>query len=274
MLLNEFSLYHGSVHYDQESSWVWFPKAQGTKVSTMFYSFFNHYVNQHNTWDGWSNLWWLNVAPRAKHFIWFLLHNGIKTHEYLYRLRLGPQALCDFCKLEVETAEHLLYTCTKSQIIWNLISSEIRKPINLLNGITSGDWLVPNLIGNDHFTHYVIASTAWFIWKTRCNRLFRNEPLNCHKTSRLAIRHIREYLCTFSLNMGENFILNSFSITDIPFIFSASVWNSTSNSVGVGFIIVNSSLVFLGAGCCSLFADIKVKDEAKSLSFALNTLQD
>lgn len=149
MILNEFSLSHGSITFDHNNTWVWFPKSRGTKVSTMAYSYFNKQVNKQDSWEGWSTIWHLNVAPRVKHFTWLLLHNGLKTHEYLYRLNLGPQAMCGFCNLFIETAEHLLHTCSKSQAIWNLVISDLRKPINLLYGITSGDWLNTTLTDYD-----------------------------------------------------------------------------------------------------------------------------
>lgn len=94
-------------------------------------------------WDGWGNIWRLYIAPRPKHFLWLLLHNDIKTYDYLYSLNLGPLTLCKFYNLCFETTEHLFNTCPKAQLVWNLISNAIGKQIIFHDGFSSGNWLSP-----------------------------------------------------------------------------------------------------------------------------------
>lgn len=118
----------------------------------MIYSNFNQNKYAQKQWEDWGKLWCLKVAPRVEHFCWLLFHNAVKTHEYLYRMNLGPQTFCIFRNLDVETADHLFHTCVKSQEIWNWTSSAIRKTINLLNGISSGFWLNQDISSNDLFT--------------------------------------------------------------------------------------------------------------------------
>lgn len=110
LILNEFSISHGNITHDLDNTWVWFPIPHWTKVSTMVYSYFSQQVTKQDSWDGWSIIWHLKVTPHVKHFIWLLLHNSNKTHEYLYRLKLGLQAMCGFYNLFIETVEHLLHT--------------------------------------------------------------------------------------------------------------------------------------------------------------------
>lgn len=54
LILNDFTLNHGSVTYDHDNTWVWFPKSRGTKISTMVYSYLNQQLNMPDSWDGWS----------------------------------------------------------------------------------------------------------------------------------------------------------------------------------------------------------------------------
>lgn len=81
----------------------------------MIYKHFNQIKNVQNYWEGWANLRRLKVAPRVKHFIWLLLHNAVKTHDYLYTMNLDPLDLCSFCNLNVEFAEHIFQTCIKTR---------------------------------------------------------------------------------------------------------------------------------------------------------------
>jgi len=125
-------------------------------------------------------------------------------------MNLGPQAFYTFCNLNIETAEHIFQTCIKTQGIWNLISSVIRKPINLSHGISSGIWLCQDLTGNDLFTQSVIASTIWFIWKTRCNKIFKNDHLDYQRVSSQAIGHVREYFNLSPFHIGNFFYIKQF----------------------------------------------------------------
>lgn len=84
------------------------------------------------------------MAPRAKHFLWILSHNGVKTYDHLFRLNLGLQASCVFCSLEFEMVEHLMFSCSKTQIILTKIEAETGKNLHFLNGFTSGNWLSPS----------------------------------------------------------------------------------------------------------------------------------
>lgn len=102
--LNFDYLIHRHVSVDHENNSVWHPKSKKNKLFSMVYSHFSQNAGPLVPWDGWENLWHLKIAPRVKHFIWLLLHNGVKTHEYPYRLNLGPRTLCGFCNLDYETA--------------------------------------------------------------------------------------------------------------------------------------------------------------------------
>lgn len=144
----------------------------------------------------------------------------------------------------------------------------------MLNGITSGDWLNTDLFGNDLYTKSVIASTAWFIWKARCNGIFRIEPLNCFTTYKLALGHIRKYSITSSVHIGKILIQNNFSSSDSPFIFIAATWNLATSIVGIAFFNVDSSSAFLRACCYSVFAESDDDVEAKAMIITLKILLD
>lgn len=82
--LNPDVFSHGKICYDTDNVWVWFLKVKKTKLNTIIYSHLSNLAVQQDHWDGWANIWRLRIAPRAKHFIWLLFHNGVKTFDYLY----------------------------------------------------------------------------------------------------------------------------------------------------------------------------------------------
>lgn len=235
----------------------------------MIYSCFNDKKVSRDGWDGWGKIWSLKVAPWVKHFLWLLFHNTVKTNEYLYRLNLGQQTLCTFCNLFTETVEHLFLNCHKSQEIWSLSSSTARKNINMSDGVSSGFWLSQELSGNDIYTQSVIAATLWFIWKARCNEIFRTEDLDCQLVANRAVRHTREYFLTFSPLGRKNFIMANFFDSDSPIILTASVVSVDLSIAGLGFIVSDHTSKLLYAGCCECPVTSAEDAAAKALCFAL-----
>jgi len=161
--INDNIIGNSHITYTQGNNWIWFPKSKGTKLFVMVYSHFNQAKNVQDHWNGWNKIWHLRVAPRVKHFLWLMFHNAVKTKEYLYKLKLGPQDSCSLCNLTTETIEHLFLGCGKIQKIWNNIRLIIRKSIVFPEGISFGYWLIQDLSGNDLFTCLVITATVWFI---------------------------------------------------------------------------------------------------------------
>lgn len=112
---------HGKITPKVANHWVWFPKTNSKKISAFVNYFLNNYQADTYQWDGCKNVWRLNVAPKTKTFIWILLQNKVKTYDYLYHMNLGPHDPCILCGLVVETSNHLLRLCAKSQYVWNIV---------------------------------------------------------------------------------------------------------------------------------------------------------
>ncbi|XP_039145745.1 uncharacterized protein LOC120282984 [Dioscorea cayenensis subsp. rotundata] len=252
--------------------WVWFPKANNIKTTSMVYSHFNNSAGTMNPWDGWRNLWRLKIAPRPKYFMWLLLHNGIKTYDYLYRLNLGPQTLCRFCNIDFECTEHLFNHCSKAQYIWRLVSAAIGKQVSFLDGFSSGHWLSPTNSVYDLRDQSVIAVTSWLIWKSRCNLIFRNESPDFNAIHVNALSHVREFSLSPTYLSGSRLILNNFSLIDSPFLFVSSLGKGEARDYGAGFYLSNACSQIICAGCCNNLADSILEADALALLIALGSL--
>lgn len=144
----------------------------------MVYAYFNRSAGCVDPWDGWGNIWCLKIAPGPKHFLWLLLHNGIKMYDYLNRLNLGPQTLYRLCNLDFETIEHLFNTFPKAHALWRSVSIAISKHIHFQDGFSSGNCLCPSNSNFDKHDQSVIIIASWLLWKARCNLIFCNEALD------------------------------------------------------------------------------------------------
>lgn len=96
-------------------------------------------------------------------------------------LNLGPLNNCVFCDLKVEMADHLFNDCIKTQTIWNKIVDIIGCSIQGVASIISVCWLDYSLNNSNRYMASLIASACWFIWKGKCNRIFKNICLDCEK---------------------------------------------------------------------------------------------
>lgn len=122
-------------------------------------------------------LWDLNVAPRVRHFLWLTFKGRVNIAEYLYSINLGRRCFCTLCNVDHGSIEHLLVSCCKAQAIWNQISLKTGVTITFLYDFCNGDWLV-----NATFSPYIksiITTITWYIWKSRCDKIFRNINAFC-----------------------------------------------------------------------------------------------
>ena len=52
-------------------------------------------------------------------FYFDFLHRNIATNKFLFRCKLVESSLCDFCNMEIDSIEHIFWTCQQTQIFWN-----------------------------------------------------------------------------------------------------------------------------------------------------------
>lgn len=104
--------------------------------------------------------------------------------------------------------------------------------------------------------------------------IFQNEALDCYALSLSVIAHVREYFSSYSSLGGRNLLLNNFSSTDAPFLFSVAVWNRDAVQSGVGFHLSNYNFSLACAGCCSTQAESDIEADALALRTALQCSMD
>lgn len=95
----------------------------------------------------------------------------------MYNINIGPQVLCHFCGLELETADHILWNCNRLQFCWMNILIALGLPPHSISKLSYGDWLISSFKAwtGDTFGKAVIATVAWHIWKARCCLIFQNK---------------------------------------------------------------------------------------------------
>lgn len=214
------------------------------------------------------------MSPRVKSFIWLLLQGKIKTYDFLYRLNLGPLDNCVFCGLVPETSDHLFRTCRKSLEIWRLVEHLTNRSLDISDHFELGIWLDFSLSSHSWTTASLIAATLWYIWKARCDSIFRNIILDPSQVARTAAAHSQD----FKLNRAD-YNLIKYLVHNGPRpghlgVFSASAWNVATGKCGGGFILVDSDYKIVCAGFGPARLDSKVAMEAMALMAALRLINE
>ena len=70
--------------------------------------------------------WNKSILPRYAFYLWRALLNCVPTHDLLRWRGFVLVSRCALCKEEVETIDHLLWSCPFSQQLWNRASCQFR----------------------------------------------------------------------------------------------------------------------------------------------------
>ncbi|XP_057803747.1 uncharacterized protein LOC131019081 [Salvia miltiorrhiza] len=142
---------------------------------------------------------WKSAAPyKAKVTAWRILMGRMPTCDNLIRRQIeipAPEAVCVFCQNQVETCNHLLFSCNKSAEIWydvifwlgkkSVFHCSAREHFTAFMNI--GDK------GDGYFLRSVWLCIVWCIWKCRNECKFNQGQWNKDKM----IREIKTRLWTW-----------------------------------------------------------------------------
>ena len=108
---------------------------------------------------------------KIKVFGWLLLQDRLNTRDMLRRrhYNIGDDFACLLCGQEVETLDHMIFTCHFSKMCWDKIHidwGDFHDRLSALHDKQAG-W--PNA-----FFVEVFYTAAWSIWKERNNKHFRD----------------------------------------------------------------------------------------------------
>lgn len=122
--------------------------------------------------------------------------------------------------------------------------------------------------------HYksIIAATAWLIWKSRCDVIFRNASINIPVIACRALSHVQDFCASNRCLLGQKLILNNFTCADELFLFSHSSSNPDTSVCSAGFFLSNSNYVVHLAGYCPISRNDSSLDEFSALFAALQSV--
>lgn len=121
----------------------------------------------------WNKLWKLQAIPRIRLFIWKLVQKALPTTSRLAAHNSEISHECPLCNNQAtETEDHLFRKCHFARSIWFGCSMDAVN--SQINADSISKW-VESWLKDPRFSQYCvqIGTIIWFIWKYRCEVVFR-----------------------------------------------------------------------------------------------------
>ncbi|XP_028184613.1 uncharacterized protein LOC114371346 [Glycine soja] len=153
-------------------------------------------------------IWSLQIPPRATAFSWRLLKNRIPTKANLRRQVEMPSYNCPLCESEEETTSHVLFSCTKTRILWWEAMSWVNKvgplPIEPNNHFLQfSHWNAKRSTNKRWEALWITLSMT--IWKHRNNMVFNNQLFIPEKVMDEALFHTWSWLRCMEKDFNTHF---------------------------------------------------------------------
>ncbi|CAN6555410.1 unnamed protein product [Malus baccata var. baccata] len=129
----------------------------------------------------WKCMWSLEVPQKIRVFMWKSLHAAVATMANLFFRRSSLSPMCLLCNSTEESTEHLFLKRPWVEAVWN--GGSMTRDIGRVGIISWVNWL--NDIYDAAYANRgeriklfsYIAVTCWHIWKSRCNFIFKQQPI-------------------------------------------------------------------------------------------------
>ena len=227
---------------------------------------------------------WKMKAPRKlKHFLWQATSGFLATAAQLHGRHCSRESTCSRCGAESESINHTLFECPPALQCWAL------SPIPTSPGIFPCTSLYANIdfllfrakkrgVSPDVMTTF--PWIAWYIWKARNEKVFKNKDISPLDTMHQAIKEAESWI----IAQQATEILDSEEQQRSPFIptqelivsrwrcqFDAS-WTNDLDKAGWGFVLLDAGLPSLFGAQGESAAASPLHAEAEGLIWAMQEL--
>ena len=116
-----------------------------------------------------------DIDRKKVDFNWKCLQNAVYTETKLHKIGLS-NGMCQFCEIENEDTEHMLYLCETISGVWETVEAELKIKHNIDTNICYKDILLGRYDDSKNnakerlLINQYISNTKWLLW-TRRNEL-------------------------------------------------------------------------------------------------------
>jgi hypothetical protein len=111
-------------------------------------------------------IWSAGIPLKIKIFVWQMCRDAILTRENMRKRNWPGSSLCSFCN-EVETNNHLFFSCSVSKVVWGIVGSTMGTNLVPNSFWQAMTWFHSFLPRDEKFFVVLIAAICWAIWNVR-----------------------------------------------------------------------------------------------------------
>ena len=140
----------------------------------------------------WKAIWKLQVPPKIRNFIWRACRNALPTKQALMRRKIVADLICERCKLDVEDAEHALWSCPELDVVWaDQVPWKFRHEVGFSRVKELLSWMVEKGAPLEQF-----AFMAWSVWSQRNKVCLNLQSSPLHQVAKQARTMLAQYQAT------------------------------------------------------------------------------
>ncbi|KAG7556378.1 Endonuclease/exonuclease/phosphatase superfamily [Arabidopsis suecica] len=148
--------------------------------------------------DWYKGVWFPNSTPKYSFITWIAFRDRLATGDRLVKWNAAANGGCVFCDEDIETRNHLFFSCSYSAQVWSALAS------GLLGHRFTTSWeaLVPLLTSLStpklhlFVLRYAFQSSIYSLWTERNGRRHGEPPTPASKLAKLIDKNVRNRLST------------------------------------------------------------------------------
>ncbi|OVA14299.1 Reverse transcriptase zinc-binding domain [Macleaya cordata] len=232
----------------------------------------------------WAIIWKQKLIPKIQLFIWKCLSDSLPTNAKINSIITTVSSICPHCLSKKESLNHLILECPYSIAVWRASNYDLAR--NNSQNLSVHDWIKSWFFDISHWpTHFpniilVSATISWFIWKSRCSKMFQGNCPTPLQTAQEAILLIQNQQRVFSSHFNPT-ITDRNRITywrppssqALKFNIDAS-FVSPKVFAGIGILIRDNAGSFKAANCIQLRATSSEHAEGLAILAAVKWAQE
>lgn len=148
--------------------------------------------------EWYKGIWFPYSTPKYSFVTWLAFHNRLATGDRLRKWNMGTRDGCVFCGEELETRDHLFFSCPYSSQIWSSLTR------GFLHNRYTTSWssITPLLLDNSQsplctFTlRYVFQLSIHSLWRERNGRRHGDSAVPASKLTKIIDKNVRNRFST------------------------------------------------------------------------------
>ena len=151
--------------------WAFLAKKQTTPTAKEKLS-----AKYHHLTIDWKRVYLLSfrttLETKLREFQFKILNRIVFTNEKLFRFDMAESDKCAFCQTEVESIEHLLFSCKISSVFWKHVLSWVRDNNIIVENLREEDIIFGKFDVGDDFllVKHILLLGKYYIYSQKCQK--------------------------------------------------------------------------------------------------------